>query len=480
MFEVNKIIPFETVLKDGFFKVGCFKDEMINGAGYDYNEVVCTWEKNLDVYSSGVVIYNGSKVLDKFDLDTAKEKCIQYGDLCAAITCDNQSPVATCTVRKTDSFGRSPAGEASYVKVCKTTTFTVPTLYDDIVPKPDRQPMSPSVCFEFCRTVPDVHFFGVHAGRKCYCMPAMKQIAGDDSRCDAVCEGDAGNMCGSMTKSSIFEMHMCDGLSKDLEKASTKVATATKEVDAAFDELNKVAKKMKKSAESVQEAYGNAGDVAASGLAQAAKVQAGKLLEATKAAKELSTEMGSMTTKAQATLTMVDGGTLDYKATVEAESLTADMSFASQEAMAGADNLTKLAQKTDADFGNRTMKANYSETYTDILYYIDRDHLGKPATCGGDLLGSPMVGSLEGCARACSNHFQDCVGFTWFDDELCFLISKFKTVTFYTKCEAKNGTTMTSCKAMFSKFVGTSLRPDPKGEGKNGVIPTKADRCVGA
>merc|ERR1719160_415726 len=95
--------------------------------------------------------------------------------------------------------------------------------YSMLVPKEDQQSMSAEICFEFCRTVPDMLFFAMTAGRECYCEPYFKQMAGDSSKCDAVCEGDPTTMCGGMEKSSIFEMHFCDDTGDELQAAKDKV-----------------------------------------------------------------------------------------------------------------------------------------------------------------------------------------------------------------------------------------------------------------
>lgn len=81
--------------------------------------------------------------------------------------------------------------------------------YGQLVPKEDAETMTPEVCFSFCRTIPDMSFFGIRNGNKCYCTPYFQSVAGDDSMCDVVCEGDATMMCGSTTKSSVFGMHSC-------------------------------------------------------------------------------------------------------------------------------------------------------------------------------------------------------------------------------------------------------------------------------
>merc|ERR1719291_33470 len=72
--------------------------------------------------------------------------------------------------------------------------------YEAHVPKEDRKEMTQKVCFEFCRTVPEMLFFGIVNGRNCYCAPYFKPMAGDSSHCDATCEGAPGAMCGGKTR----------------------------------------------------------------------------------------------------------------------------------------------------------------------------------------------------------------------------------------------------------------------------------------
>merc|ERR1719258_479916 len=86
--------------------------------------------------------------------------------------------------------------------------------------------MTQTVCFAFCRTISGMKYFGLTHGRDCYCAPYFKQIAGDSSECDAVCEGDNTMMCGGMSKSSIFEMHACNDAAGNLKAASTAAGEA--------------------------------------------------------------------------------------------------------------------------------------------------------------------------------------------------------------------------------------------------------------
>ena len=49
--------------------------------------------------------------------------------------------------------------------------------YTDMIPKEDRKPMTHGRCFEFCRTVPDMLFFGINNGRDCYCtLPGVRKL----------------------------------------------------------------------------------------------------------------------------------------------------------------------------------------------------------------------------------------------------------------------------------------------------------------
>merc|ERR1719313_1852563 len=68
--------------------------------------------------------------------------------------------------------------------------------YTDRVDVEKQQSMTPSICFEFCRTVPDMLHFGLVNGRDCYCAPYYMQGPGDGV-CDAGCEGDSSVDCGN-------------------------------------------------------------------------------------------------------------------------------------------------------------------------------------------------------------------------------------------------------------------------------------------
>merc|ERR1719247_2879001 len=89
--------------------------------------------------------------------------------------------------------------------------------YTDRVDVEKQQKMTPSVCFEFCRTVPDMLHFGLTRGRECYCTPYFMQCPGDGV-CDAGCEGDASVTCGNTDgMADMYEMHACNDVLGDAE-----------------------------------------------------------------------------------------------------------------------------------------------------------------------------------------------------------------------------------------------------------------------
>jgi len=89
--------------------------------------------------------------------------------------------------------------------------------YTDRVDVEKQQSMTPSICFEFCRTVPDMLHFGLTRGRECYCTPYFMQGPGDGV-CDAGCEGDASVTCGNTDgMADIYEMHACNDVLDDAE-----------------------------------------------------------------------------------------------------------------------------------------------------------------------------------------------------------------------------------------------------------------------
>jgi len=140
------------------------------------------------------------------------------------------------------------------------------------------------------------------------------------------------------------------------------------------------------------------------------------------------------------------------------------------------------------------------DQYYPAMYFVDKDYENVPATCSGPLAAKPIVsGSKDACASACDLNIHTCVGFQYFKSngkELCFLLSGFNTGSYYTGCgksflqeksksflladthDAKKAPYEAGCYAKLSKFVGTTLEPNPSGKCDQCFKElTKADRC---
>merc|ERR1719361_2613803 len=120
--------------------------------------------------------------------------------------------------------------------------------------------MTHAYCFEFCRTVPDMLFFGISNGLDCYCTPYYKPMASDSSECDSVCDGDNTIMCGGKSKQSIFEMHSCDDTEAQLETVSENLQEAVDALDESVTKLKEATEHGEADANTVQESLGSAGD----------------------------------------------------------------------------------------------------------------------------------------------------------------------------------------------------------------------------
>jgi len=386
--------------------------------------------------------------------------------------------------------------------------------YDSLVPKEDREPMTSEVCFDFCRTIPDMGFFGLQNGRMCYCAPYYKAMASDSSQCDAVCDGNPTTMCGGKTKSSIFAMHDCDSTASDLAEAQEKLGEVAEELSTLEEAVSSAATRMQKAAEEYQTMFGKAGDPVAADLFQSAKGFAGELEAAAKKAKSISSAAGDADGKAAD----LKGKDFSESADVtSAEAAIKDMDKIAADAVNATKGLEKLAEQCAPELKDAADAAN---KYYPAMYFVDKDFEKVPSTCGGTPSEKPLIGTLDVCARACDNDVHECVGFSFFpvaaerrqptqgggpdggrlhflqlsastfaeDGEgVCFLFSKLKTLTYYTKCEAEEPVLLQTsevdpsqvkCLVKFAKFEGVTLKPDPSGKCDMCLKEAKkADRC---
>jgi len=345
--------------------------------------------------------------------------------------------------------------------------------YTEIVPREDRHAMTHTTCFEFCRTVPDMSFFGIANGRDCYCTPYFQAMAGDDSLCHEVCEGDQAAMCGGKSKSSVFQMHMCDSTQHNVLVASEKIGEALPYMASRISLANRLAANMQEVAAGLQSRLGAAGDSAASDLMQSAKTFAGKIEKTSNDTDKLKGEM----TKLQS-----DAGNLvhtdEQASVVAAEKLTSEMETtisAGQAAVQSLDQLIELA--------SRDPSSSNALQYVSVMHFVDKAFVNESTTCGGRATKKPLIDvTVDGCAAACDADVHSCTGFAFYPNlpsftGLCFLFSQVETVTYYVGCD-QGSDVLASCLVKLSEFEGGTLTPDPSGKCKQCLNKVaKADRC---
>jgi hypothetical protein len=346
--------------------------------------------------------------------------------------------------------------------------------YTDYVETEDQLPMTPAACFEFCRTAPNMGFFGIVNGRDCYCTPYFKPMASDSSMCDAVCEGDTTKMCGGKTKSSIFSMHMCASTQEDLSELSGKASALESDMHAKVKLARGLAQDLQTGAEAFQKSFGAVGDTAASNLMQGAKSFAGSL--ESKAA-NVDTLAGKLAAVISSAAKLKDFS--DPAVVTKAEHMMDATEKGMYEGEAAADELDEAIRMASPGLD----AVGAAQQYYPVMYFVHKEYEKVPSTCGGISVAEAIVGEgKDGCASACDA--RGYVGFQYFDGpaKLCFLFSKIQSIVFYTGCgnsflQLGQGAPpfQATCYAKLSKFEGTSLQPGKTDFGVKKL--TKADRC---
>jgi len=336
--------------------------------------------------------------------------------------------------------------------------------YDAFIPKEDRAQMTPGICFEFCRGIPDMGFFGISNGRDCYCSPFFKAMASDSSECDSVCEGDNTQMCGGMTTNSIFSMHTCGTPQDDLKEASAVATNVVNHLSEVCGAMKTVSESTHHASVIMQKVFGQIGDPSASNQMQLANERSGEWLHESEKCLEHSKTLQS-SYEAAIPLQSTDLSKYDVRKTAEDA-----IHKLNRESGEGEELLAQHVNdwlKVQPSLGSSERQANrflphILDQYFSIMYFVDKEYSDDeefPVTCDGDLIGEPAIGMDAGhCAAVCDDLVGQCVGFTSYglsdangDTAICFLFSKFKTAQYYTGC-AEN----TKAPASFlSKSMGT-------------------------
>uniref|UniRef100_A0A7S0ADX7 WSC domain-containing protein n=1 Tax=Pyrodinium bahamense TaxID=73915 RepID=A0A7S0ADX7_9DINO len=388
--------------------------------------------------------------------------------------------MATCAKDYLLSYG-DKFGDGKYSYKLGTVMNVSIVHYTSHVAKEDRQPMTHEVCFEFCRTVPNMSNFGITNGRDCYCAPFFKPMESDSSDCDATCEGNPSQICGGKVKSTLFSMHECMDTEANLREVSAKATTALAALEGSLGAVNSSWQGMQDSAAKWLTKFGAAGDPAASDLMKAAKVFAGELEHTAEAKAAIHTALKKGTTEAES---LEGKNFLELATASQAEALTSSMEKLVADAEDAAETLDELDALASPSGAEYSAAANATKQYFPLMYFVDKKYAKMPATCTGKPVSKPMVAvSTDECAHACDAQVESCVGFSFIPSpggaspSICFLFSKLTEVMYYTECRGVGGESM-ACMAKLNKFEMTSVRPDPSGRCANCLKKaTKAERC---
>lgn len=338
--------------------------------------------------------------------------------------------------------------------------------YNEVVLDFDRKPMTPTVCFEFCRTVPDMVYFGLVNGRTCYCTPYFTPGAGNypprDSRgahCDAPCPGDPTTMCGNTDgKSSIYEMHLCDDTATDLAESMDGAKQALDYFMETALLAQDLGEKMIVSAMALEKSAGLSGAPAASDMALEAQALSKSMTQAFLMDGIMTTGAGKYTRLLTAYKLGKDTEGKDFLKPANAEA--AEIAIHNMKANMGSviSNAKKIHEEIklcypvvdSVSFGDSPDGGDSAAMKLQPLldgeelaepdfrvasYAYDKSYVPAQSTCKGSIIGLPMMGlGQKGCALACeATVYPDaCVAYSFYTvtggDDLCFLLKDVQVV----------------------------------------------------
>jgi len=339
--------------------------------------------------------------------------------------------------------------------------------YKDTLDREKQFPMKPKACFNFCRTVPGMLFFGLIYGRECYCTPYFTPTtAKGNGVCDLPCEGDAASTCGGNGMSDMYEMHFCDDTAEKLDEQITKAKNATMRTESLSDHTEEAGDSMEDAANEMMTAAAEGGDMTSNDLGQKAKGFTSDVVHAANSADKAADKLDEARMEAEK-LVGKDFTIPEYMEDAEkaikkmkelrkvAKEAREDARALKEEAMAKAigeqdaidsmrlfgpvlplvarwdwekDVLMNVDKKHWQLAGKQgPVTSNMSMVEKDPISILHRDAertrakhqtaaeheaamgagpgLGVQSTCDGELAAEPLVGlSMMECAAACNNH----------------------------------------------------------------------------
>jgi len=315
--------------------------------------------------------------------------------------------------------------------------------YHLMFPKEDLKPMTPKLCYEFCRTIPQMGFFGLKNGRECYCTPYFQESAGGGSdKCDMPCEGYMSSTCGGATNSDIYEMHVCADTAEDLANAVSLGGDAEEFAQAEGDAAVSSGNKLTDLGVLVQKIGSLSGDQFASVNGGAAAKHGGEAKHAGERAQKEASAIGALVAKAPA-----DGTSFTEAAAIkEAEDLIGALLPATKAADAAGDEAKGMNNLlTPAVPEDPNVLRDALLPFKHVSYFVDKEFPEVMSSCQGSVTQKAIVGySPEQCAAACDQVVfppeSKCIAFQYFEkaegESICLMLSGIQGVAYYTCPEA--------------------------------------------
>lgn len=360
-----------------------------------------------------------------------------------------------------DMFG---SGKNKYKR--QYTNISIAT-YDSLVLKEKQQPMAPKVCFEFCRTIQGMVYFGLQ-GNTCYCAPFYEPtIEGvkTSDKCDMVCAGDKNSMCGGKKKASIYEMHLCGDRGQQLVTQSLEAARVLSSYYATALFASELGKQLQASGELLAEVAGLGGDLDSAKYGRMAKVWAGELeqefmknhcideynnllmsYEDSETIAFSNMRKAANLQKADDATNAMIAGIPKVKECNKASTKVVEEGYPPYEDAMDSQNERDMS-KLEEKYGTAAV------TFAPIPMLVAGKKPPRMSVCSGENLGSPMVVTYAECAQACDQmiHPEVCLGFQFYHmggkedggvmkKPLCYLLKDIKRITNF-DCEFVNALT---------------------------------------
>jgi hypothetical protein len=237
-------------------------------------------------------------------------------------------------------------------------------------------------------------------------------------------------MCGGQSKSSIFSMHLCQDTKNELDAATGRATFYMAKSDTLIEAAGATAGGMQDAAAADQDVFGKIGDPVASDLMQVSKQWAGEIQHAVEGLEGVVKVLDGYAKEAD----KLDGADFSLNSKiVAAEKVMDNFDKETDDAKEKASEAMRLYNEATRGLG----RAHKYNEYYPIMYFVDKDYVDTPTTCGGDWDHHTLFGvSVAECAAACDAEVvkPECVGFSYYESGLCMLFSKFKSVTYYAGC----------------------------------------------